>query len=140
MNNPGPFELSKTFVHLEADQTARPIAVTETFWQELSSGKLAHLEEGRLLSSYSFSEDWNVWEMHPSGEELVCLLSGAVDFVLEQSGTHSVIELRSAGSFILVPRGVWHTAKARAPSSMMFITPGEGTDHRPVSNGDFSGK
>lgn len=135
MNNIGPFDLNATFVHLETDRTAKPVTVTDTFWQELSNGQLAHLETGRLLSSFSFSEDWNVWEMHPKGEELVCLLSGAVDFVLEQNGSQKIIELRSVGSFVLIPRGVWHTARTRAPSSMMFITPGEGTEHRPLNNG-----
>jgi hypothetical protein len=31
-----------------------------------------------------------------------------------------------------VPRGTWHTTKVHAPSSMLFITPGEGTQNRPL--------
>jgi len=32
----------------------------------------------------------------------------------------------------LVPRGVWHTARLFAPSRLLFVTRGEGLEHRPV--------
>ena len=33
---------------------------------------------------------------------------------------------------VVVPKGVWHTAKVLAPSRMLFVTMGAGTQHRPV--------
>ena len=33
---------------------------------------------------------------------------------------------------VVVPRGVWHTARIRAPSRMLHITLGAGTETRPV--------
>jgi len=32
-----------------------------------------------------------------------------------------------------VPRAVWHRGLVRKPGKLMFITPGAGTDHRPVA-------
>ena len=41
------------------------------------------------------------------------------------------VELREPGAFVVVPRGTWHTATVHAPSAGLFITAGEGTQHRP---------
>ena len=70
--------------------------------------------------------------MHPEGEEVVVLLSGSVDFVLDQGGAESTVALREPGAFAIVPRGAWHRALANAPVSMLFITAGRGTQHRPI--------
>ena len=32
--------------------------------------------EGRLVSLFRFEESWTSWEMHPSGEEVVCVVQG----------------------------------------------------------------
>ena len=69
-------------------------------------------------------------EMHPRGDEILVLLSGSVDVVLEEARGERRIALRGRGACI-VPRGVWHGQVVHAPSVMMFITPGEGTEHRP---------
>lgn len=66
------------------------------------------------------------------GEELVCLLSGEADFVLLQDDKEQVIHLKEAGSYLIVPRGTWHTARVRQACAMLFITPGEDTAHRPI--------
>ncbi|WNG35545.1 hypothetical protein F0U61_19115 [Archangium violaceum] len=129
----GPHSIDTTYVHLGDGGTATPIEVTESFWSDLSQGRHPELERGRLISHFSFDEDWSTWEMHPHGDEIVLLLSGAVDFVLEQGPREKVVRLRTPGSFVLVPRGVWHTAKALERSSILAITAGEGTQHRPVT-------
>jgi mannose-6-phosphate isomerase-like protein (cupin superfamily) len=68
--------------------------------------------------------------MHPKGDEIVCLLSGSVTFILERESGPQTIELVESGSYVIVPKGTWHTAKARGPCRMLFITAGEGTEHR----------
>ena len=40
---------------------------------------------------------------------------------------HETIRMTEPGTFVIVPRNTWHTARVRRPSIMMFITPGEGT-------------
>jgi mannose-6-phosphate isomerase-like protein (cupin superfamily) len=104
--------------------------VTESFWEELGSGKFSHLGPGRLVSSFQCDENWTTWEMHPHGEELVYLLAGAVELVLSNDEGENTVHLKSPGSFVIVPRGTWHTANVLEPSSLLFITPGEGTEHK----------
>jgi uncharacterized glyoxalase superfamily protein PhnB/mannose-6-phosphate isomerase-like protein (cupin superfamily) len=109
---------------------ATPIRVTENFWDDLErrfgdfSGKL-------LVSSFRFDRDWDNWEIHPYGDEVVCLLSGDFDLVLDEHGGSRAVRLDRGGSFVVVPRGTWHTAKVRAPSSALFLTPGRGTITKP---------
>jgi mannose-6-phosphate isomerase-like protein (cupin superfamily) len=124
--------LSSTYLRLRADSSIEAIPV-EGFWPRLMSGELGDFRHEYLVTSTQYSEDWNGWEMHPHGEEIVCLLSGAARLLLEApDGARSEIELTAAGSYALVPRGTWHTAKIAVPTSMLFITAGEDTQHRPV--------
>jgi len=122
--------LESTWIHLGPDGTSVPLTLTDTFWEQLGSGGFDHLGPGRLVSQMAFDADWQTWEMHPVGEEVVCLLSGSVDLLLQEGGGERTIALRNAGAFAIVPRGTWHTANVHAPSSMLFITPGDGTQNR----------
>jgi len=128
--------IDSTYVHLGEGGAATAVPVTDRFWRDLTGGRLAHLEDGRLVTQSSFDEDWGSWEMHPEGEELVLLLSGSVDFILDEGEGRAqrTVELRAPGAFVLVPRGAWHRAMPHAPTSMLFITPGRGTRHRPVND------
>jgi quercetin dioxygenase-like cupin family protein len=54
--------------------------------------------------------------------------------VLEESGRERVVHLTEPGSYVLVPMNVWHTARTDAPATMLFLTPGSGTEHRPVED------
>jgi len=85
-----------------------------------------------LVSAYEFAEDWTGWEMHPKGDEVVILLSGKVHFHLQLESGEESLTLESSGDYVIVPQGVWHTAKVDAKARMMFITPGEGTQHKPL--------
>ena len=118
-----------TYVHLADDGKAQRVA-GESFWQ-LPPSELDAYGKGWLISEFSFTEDWPNWEMHPHGDEFVYLLSGAVELQLElDTGVQTMI-LEGSGA-VVVPRGVWHTAKVRAPSRMLHVTRGEGTLHRPT--------
>jgi mannose-6-phosphate isomerase-like protein (cupin superfamily) len=124
------FQLGNTFVALNDTGGARPLPVNEDFWPALMSGRLG--EVSRLVSLFSFDRNWESWERHPVGEEFVCLLEGEVEFVLEQDGIENSVFLREPGEFVLVPLNTWHTARVQKPSRMLFITPGKGTENRPV--------
>ncbi len=123
------FSLSSTYVVLGDNGDAIPVAVSDRFFEQLES-KAGDFNGKRLISHFSFDKDWETWEMHPAGEEFVCLLSGQVDLILEQGGVENTVQLSTSGSYVLVPRGTWHTARVHTPSSMLFITPGEGTQNR----------
>ena len=125
------FNISSTYVVLGEGGDAIPIAVGDRFFEDLER-KFGEFKGKRLISHFSFDQDWDNWEIHPAGEEFVCLLSGQVDLVLEQAEGEKTVQLSQSGSYVLVPRNTWHTAKVYAPSSMLFITPGEGTQNRPL--------
>ena len=120
-----------TYVHLGPDGTAIPLPVTETFWQDLTSGAFDHHGPGRLVSTYRFNADWNGWEKHPAGEEFIVLLQGSIEFVLEVNGRHEHVTLHAPGEFTLVPRDTWHTANVAKEAMVLFVTAGDGTQHRP---------
>ena len=121
--------LASTFVVLEPDHSATPVEFTPGLFEEL--GRRFDGFKGRILvACFSFDTDWAVWERHPAGDEIVCLLSGRVRFVFE--GDSPAVELQEPGSFAIVPKGTWHTAKTSVLTKMLFVTPGEGTEHRPI--------
>jgi mannose-6-phosphate isomerase-like protein (cupin superfamily) len=122
-----PFDPSRTYVQLLNDGAAVPLEVGPDFWQTTVNEHA----DGRLVFAHHLDGDSRTWERHPQGEELVYLLSGAIDFVLERAGGEEVVELR-AGSAYIVPRAVWHRQVVRTPGDVFFITPGKGTEHRPV--------
>ena len=118
-----------TYLHLAPDGTATQLD-GEGFWR-LPPDELAQYGKGWVISEFAFSQDWPNWEMHPEGDEFVYLLSGALDLLLEQGGEIVTARLEGAGA-VVVPRGVWHTAKVRAPSRVLHVTRGAGTQTRPT--------
>ena len=68
-------------------------------------------------------------EMHPDGDELLYLVSGAVTVTLELSGGNTEVDL-GAGDAIVVPRGVWHQITIQQPGQLIHITPGPNGDAR----------
>ncbi|MBE9182103.1 cupin domain-containing protein [Oculatella sp. LEGE 06141] len=130
--NVTPLNINSTYVVLENDGDATPIPVSDRFFEDLEH-QFGDFKGKRLVSYFTFEQDWDTWEMHPTGEEFVCLLSGQVELILEQGGVEHTVQLSTPGCYVLVPRGTWHTARVQIPSSMLFITPGEGTQNRPLS-------
>ncbi|OZS41273.1 cupin domain-containing protein, partial [Photobacterium sanguinicancri] len=115
---------------LRSDARVEPLPVDAAFWQRLVSGELGTFHNEYLVSLYDFGADWTSWERHPNGDEIVLLLSGAVTFILEHDGQQQATQLEQAGAYLIVPKGTWHTARVATPSRMLFITAGEGTEHR----------
>ncbi len=85
--------------------------------------------EGRLVSVHTFGVPWDSWEMHPKGEELVVCLDGEITLHQELSTGTATVTLNRYEAMIN-PRGVWHRADVRAEATALFITAGEGTEHR----------
>jgi mannose-6-phosphate isomerase-like protein (cupin superfamily) len=72
-------------------------------------------------------------EMHPDGDELLYLISGAVTVRLELPDGEQSIEL-GAGDALVVPRGTWHEVALREPGRLVHVTPGPGGEHRPLGS------
>lgn len=124
-----PMDLRSTFVILDREQMANTITVTESIWSDLDR-QYGDFKGHTLVASFSFDDDWPTWEIHPHGDEIVCLVSGDVDLILATDDGEQITRLDSQGSFVIVPKNTWHTARVHAPSTMLFITPGEGTENR----------
>lgn len=130
----GPRRLEESFVHLALGATAvpQPAFAGGMEWYEGYGAR--HGEdgrEGRLVSQYSFAEDWPSWEMHPHGSELVICTAGAMVLTQERpDGRREAVTL-NAGDYAINPPGVWHIADVFEPATAIFITAGEGTEHRP---------
>jgi len=69
-------------------------------------------------------------ERHPDGDELLYLVSGRLDVVLEEDGVENTVELHPGDAFV-VPKGIWHRVVMREPSQLIHITPGPGGQWRP---------
>ena len=126
-----PLDLSLTFVVIEPDLTAVPVTVSATLFEELDA-RFDRFKGRLLVSTYAFDRDWATWEMHPAGDEIVSLLAGESRLILERDNGQEVIHLQRPGAFAIVPKGTWHTARTSVPTRMLFVTPGEGTQNRPI--------
>jgi mannose-6-phosphate isomerase-like protein (cupin superfamily) len=133
MKKSDPFDLASTYVRLRPDASAETLAVDATFWQRIAAGKLGTFHHEYLVTSHRFNADWPSWEMHPHGDEIVCLLSGKATFIFERDDGNESVALSQAGTYVLVPKGVWHTAKIDDAAHMLFITAGEGTQHKEIA-------
>lgn len=87
--------------------------------------------EGRLVSQYAFTESWTSWEMHPAGDEVVICIAGAMVLLQEDAQGNLTRVPLAAGDYAINPAGVWHTADIAESATAIFITAGEGTQHRP---------
>jgi len=129
--NVEPLDIRSAFTVLRPDLQATPVQVTPTLYQDIDRD-FDRFRGHWLFSRYAFAEPWPSWERHPAGDEIVYLLSGDVTFVLETENGETALRLSAPGSYVIVPRNTWHTARPHVPTEMLFITPGEGTENRDI--------
>ncbi len=87
--------------------------------------------DGRLVAMHTFTESWDSWEVHPTGHEVVLCVAGSTTLHQElASGEERAVTL-SAGEYAINEPGTWHTADVESSATVVFITSGEGTQHRP---------
>jgi mannose-6-phosphate isomerase-like protein (cupin superfamily) len=129
------FNLSDVFIHLGVGSRATPLPDFTWSPEYLAAYQERFASdgaEGRLVCVLAQDATWDSWERHPGGEEVVVLLSGRVDLVQELDGAEHVVELRP-GQAVINPAGVWHTARVHEPGMALFITPGRGTEAKPLA-------
>lgn len=120
-------------IHLGLGATAEvePVFTGELSWYEgyvtRHGGDGA---EGRLVSMHTFTEAWDSWEVHPNGHEVVLCVDGTIELIQEIDGAEVETTL-TAGQYAINTPGTWHTANVEGPTTAVFITAGEGTQHRP---------
>ena len=125
--------LSDSFIHLGLGATAVPQPPFSGLeWYEAYGARHGgDGREGRLVSQHTFTEGWPSWEMHPKGDEVVICTQGAMVMTQEfPDGSLKTVPL-AAGEYAINPPGVWHIADVEESATAIFITAGEGTEHRP---------
>ena len=87
--------------------------------------------EGRLVAMHTFTTSWEMWEMHPKGCEVVLCTAGTITLVQEMpDGAPRRIAL-GPGQYAINQPGTWHTADVETEATVLFITAGLDTQHRP---------
>ncbi|MCZ6855322.1 MAG: cupin domain-containing protein [Gammaproteobacteria bacterium] len=126
--DPGPYNFDGHRIIMSPSGDATAKAITPRFFEEL--GEFGTFAGHLLISRFDFDEPWPTWEIHPHGDEFVYLLSGDVDFVLRTGEGDKTIHVDKPGSYVVVPKGTWHTARPHSPTTMLFVTPGEDTQNK----------
>lgn len=133
VNEHNAVDLRTTPVHLGLGSTAKPVegfAWNPEVLQAYSAAVAADGAEGRLVTILDGDGPGDHWERHPAGDELVVCLSGSVTVVRDLDGVPDRV-LLGPGEATVNPAGVWHAVDTTGPTSILTITAGLGTDHRP---------
>ena len=124
------FKLSRTFVHLRDGGDAERVELTPAFWSQSSSGKKKH---DRVVGVFEFKSasdlHSSMQEMHPEGDEVIYLVAGSIDLILDEPGGERIVSIQ-AGEASIVPRGVWHRLVMRKPGTLLFINSRTGMQGR----------
>ncbi|MEV6757056.1 cupin domain-containing protein [Streptomyces sp. NPDC051214] len=126
-------DLRSTPVHLGLGSRAKPIegfAWDPQILQAYSAAVAADGAEGRIVTIFDGEGRGDDWERHPVGDELIVCLSGSVTVTRDVNGGPERVEL-GPGEATVNPAGTWHAVDMTGPSSILTITAGLGTDHRP---------
>lgn len=126
-------DLRTTPVHLGLGSRAKPVegfAWDPAVLQAYSTAVAADGAEGRIVTIFDGDGPGDDWERHPVGDELVVCLSGSVTVTRDVDGGPEHVVL-GPGEATVNPAGAWHAVDMAGPSSILTITAGLGTDHRP---------
>ncbi|MGH1361457.1 MAG: cupin domain-containing protein [Burkholderiaceae bacterium] len=126
--------LNKHPIHLGLGATAEsePLFTGEMNWFDgYGNRHAADGAEARLVTQHTFSSSWSMWEMHPNGAEVVLCTAGQLTLHQELPGGQLKTVVLDPGQYAINPPGVWHTADVTGEVAAVFITAGQGTQHRP---------
>lgn len=119
-------KLADEFIVIEPGLSAKLEAVSPDLYARLDQ-QFNGFQGCILVAEHSFEQDWENWECHPAGDEILYLLAGSASIHLLRDGQNEIIRFDQTGSSLIIPRGIWHTAKIHTPCRMLFLTPGAGT-------------
>jgi len=110
----------------EGTAVAHDVGAAFAALSEMSMRFLASVDRWTLgVSRFSTPSHW---ERHPDGDELLHVVEGDIEITtLTDAGP--VRATAGAGSIWVCPQGLWHRIRPRSPVSLLFVTPGKGTEH-----------
>ncbi|NVB40658.1 cupin domain-containing protein [Pseudenhygromyxa sp. WMMC2535] len=125
-------KIAEQWIHLGLGATATPEPpFTDMSWyQDYAARHEADGREGRLVAMFTFDSSWTSWEVHPEGAEVVLCTAGRITLIQEQPGGEHTRVTLEPGEYAINPPGVWHTADVEDSATAVFITAGQGTQHR----------
>ncbi len=132
-HEPNAIDLRTTPVHLGLGSRAKPVegfAWDPEVLHAYGVAVAADGAEGRMVTIFDGDGPGDHWERHPAGDELVVCLSGSVTVTRDLDGTPDRVVL-GPGEATVNPAGTWHAVDMAGPASVLTITAGLGTDHRP---------
>jgi mannose-6-phosphate isomerase-like protein (cupin superfamily) len=127
------FDLERTYLFIDGAGGLAVQAVGPTFWAEIASNPDAG---GTMISASEGAGDWDRWEMHPEGAEVLVILEGAPRIWLQHPDGRLEAIRAATGATVIVPKGAWHRAECDHRYKILYITYGPGTTHRPVTDED----
>ena len=116
-------DLSRQVVGLERS-TSRAVLVAQP------GGPPKRIEGYTIGAPWVEGEPVHGGEMHPDGDEVLYVISGRMQVVLELDEGTSTVDIEP-GQALVVPQGVWHNIVCVEPGRIVHITPGPGGDARP---------
>ena len=123
---------SETVVHLSESGLATFLSRRKSEWGNIKSSQADRIiGTVKALTNDDLHSD--MWEMHSTGEELLFLLSGAVELFADEAGGASPYQM-TAGVFCIVGKNVWHRLILKEPAELLFVTPASGTHMRPYQD------
>ncbi|MEU2675844.1 cupin domain-containing protein [Streptomyces sp. NPDC007107] len=132
-NEHNAVDLRTTPVHLGLGSRAKPVegfAWDPEVLQAYSAAVAADGPEGRMVAIFDGDGPGDHWERHPAGDELVVCLSGSVTVTRDVDGVSDSVVLGPCEATVN-PAGAWHAVDMTGPASILTVTAGLGTDHRP---------
>ena len=122
-----PIDLARKVVGLER-------ATREAVLVEQRPGPPTRIEGYTVGAPHVTGDPVHGGEMHPDGDELLYVISGRIQVLLELDGGDRVVDVE-AGQALAVPRGVWHNILRCESGQIVHITPGPGGEARPRPSG-----
>lgn len=122
------FDLETTYLALDGAGDVKPLAVGPDFWATIDRNPDAG---ATLMAVFPGEGDWDHWERHPKGDEVLVLLEGSMRLALELPSGPEIVFM-SPGATVVVPAGVWHRGTDQRGVKLLAVTYGEGTEHRPA--------
>lgn len=98
--------------------------------QEMEFSTLAAFDTGHVGVFWSEEGGPGPWEMHPNSDELLHVIEGCAEIEILPTDTTQTSDLvrLDAGSYLVVPRGLWHRHNMLARTKEMYLSPAD-TEH-----------